>query len=41
LEAISRIAAASLALHGGGRRRVSPGSVIATTRQTGADIQSK
>ncbi len=39
--AIKAIAAASLALHGDGRHRVSLDSVIATMRQTGADMQSK
>jgi L-serine dehydratase len=41
LEAVSGTAAASLALHGDGRRRVSLDSVIATMRQTGADMRSK
>jgi len=39
--AVKGIAAASLALHGDGRHRVSLDSVIATMRQTGADMQSK
>ncbi len=39
--AIKAIAAASLALHGDGRHKVSLDSVIATMRQTGADMQSK
>jgi L-serine dehydratase len=39
--AIKAIAAASLALHGNGRHRVSLDSVIATMRQTGADMHSK
>ena len=39
--AIKAIAAASLALHGDGRHLVSLDSVIATMRQTGADMQSK
>ncbi len=39
--AVKAIAAASLALHGNGRHRVSLDSVIATMRQTGADMQSK
>ena len=39
--AVKAIAAASLALHGDGRHRVSLDSVIATMRQTGADMQSK
>jgi len=39
--AVKSIAAASLALHGDGRHRVSLDSVIATMRQTGADMQSK
>ncbi len=39
--AIKAIAAASLALHGDGRHRVSLDNVIATMRQTGADMQSK
>ena len=39
--AIKAIAAASLALHGDGRHRVSLDSVVATMRQTGADMQSK
>jgi L-serine dehydratase len=39
--AVKAIAAASLALHGDGRYRVSLDSVIATMRQTGADMQSK
>jgi L-serine dehydratase len=38
---VKAIAAASLALHGDGRHRVSLDSVIATMRQTGADMQSK
>jgi L-serine dehydratase len=39
--AVKAIAAASLALHGDGRHKVSLDSVIATMRQTGADMQSK
>ncbi len=39
--AIKAIAAASLALHGDGTHKVSLDSVIATMRQTGADMQSK
>ena len=39
--AIKGIAAASLALHGDGRHRKSLDSLIATMRQTGADMQSK
>ena len=39
--AVKSIAAASLALHGDGRHRISLDSVIATMRQTGADMQSK
>ena len=39
--AIKAIAAASLALHGDGTHRVSLDSVVATMRQTGADMQSK
>jgi len=39
--AVKAITAASLALHGDGRHRVSLDSVIATMRQTGADMQSK
>ena len=39
--AIKAIAAASLALHGDGRHKISLDSVIATMRQTGADMQSK
>jgi L-serine dehydratase len=39
--AVTAMAAPSLALHGGGRRRISLDSVIATMRQTGADMQSK
>jgi L-serine dehydratase len=39
--AIKAIAAASLALHGDGSHRVSLDQVIATMRQTGADMQSK
>ncbi len=39
--AVKAIAAASLALHGDGRHRVSLDSVIKTMRQTGADMQSK
>ncbi len=39
--AVKAIAAASLALRGDGRHRVSLDSVIATMRQTGADMQSK
>jgi L-serine dehydratase len=39
--AVKAIAAASLALHGDGRHRVSLDNVIATMRQTGADMQSK
>ena len=39
--AVKAIAAASLALHGDGRHLVSLDSVIATMRQTGADMQSK
>ncbi len=39
--AVKAIAAASLALHGDGRHRISLDSVIATMRQTGADMQSK
>jgi L-serine dehydratase len=39
--AIKAITAASLALHGDGQHRVSLDSVIATMRQTGADMQSK
>ena len=38
---VKAIAAASLALHGDGRHRVSLDSVIKTMRQTGADMQSK
>jgi L-serine dehydratase len=41
LGAVKAIAAASLALHGDGRHRVSLDSVVATMRQTGADMQSK
>ena len=39
--AVKAIAAASLAMHGDGRHLVSLDSVIATMRQTGADMQSK
>jgi L-serine dehydratase len=39
--AVKAIAAASLALHGDGSHKVSLDSVIATMRQTGADMQSK
>jgi L-serine dehydratase len=39
--AVKAIAAASLALHGDGRHKVSLDSVVATMRQTGADMQSK
>ena len=39
--AAKAIAAASLALHGDGRRRVSLDSVVEAMRQTGADMQSK
>jgi L-serine dehydratase len=39
--AVKAIAAASLALHGDGRHLISLDSVIATMRQTGADMQSK
>lgn len=39
--AIKAMTAASLALHGDGSHRVSLDSVIATMRQTGADMQSK
>ena len=39
--AVKAIAAASLALHGDGTHRVSLDQVIATMRQTGADMQSK
>jgi L-serine dehydratase len=39
--AIKAIAAASLALHGDGSHKISLDSVIATMRQTGADMQSK
>jgi L-serine dehydratase len=39
--AIKAIAAASLALHGDGSHRVSLDQVIATMRQTGADMQTK
>jgi L-serine dehydratase len=39
--AVKAIAAASLALHGDGHHLVSLDSVIATMRQTGADMQSK
>jgi hypothetical protein len=39
--AVKAISAASLALHGDGRHRVSLDSVVATMRQTGADMQSK
>ena len=39
--AVKAIAAASLALHGEGQHRVSLDSVVATMRQTGADMQSK
>jgi L-serine dehydratase len=39
--AIKAIAAASLALHGDGRHKVSLDSVVATMRQTGADMQYK
>ena len=38
---VKAIAAASLALHGDGSHKVSLDSVIATMRQTGADMQSK
>jgi L-serine dehydratase len=38
---VKAIAAASLALHGDGRHRVSLDSVVATMRQTGADMRSK
>src|SRR3954447_14372970 len=39
--AIKAIAAASLALHGDGSHKVSLDQVIATMRQTGADMQTK
>jgi L-serine dehydratase len=39
--AVKAITAASLALHGDGGHKVSLDSVIATMRQTGADMQSK
>jgi L-serine dehydratase len=39
--AVKAITAASLALHGDGSHRVSLDQVIATMRQTGADMQSK
>jgi L-serine dehydratase len=39
--AVKAITAASLALHGDGTDRVSLDQVIATMRQTGADVQSK
>jgi L-serine dehydratase len=39
--AVKAIAAASLALHGDGSHKVSLDSVVATMRQTGADMQSK
>jgi len=39
--AVKAIAAASLALHGDGTHKVSLDQVIATMRQTGADMQSK
>jgi len=39
--AVKAITAASLALHGDGSHKVSLDSVIATMRQTGADMQSK
>ncbi len=39
--AVKAIAGASLALHGDGQHRVSLDSVVATMRQTGADMQSK
>ncbi len=39
--AVKAITAASLALHGDGRHKVSLDSVVATMRQTGADMQSK
>ena len=39
--AVKAITAASLALHGDGRHRISLDSVIVTMRQTGADMQSK
>ena len=39
--AVKAIAAASLALHGDDQHRVSLDSVVATMRQTGADMQSK
>jgi L-serine dehydratase len=39
--AVKAIASASLALHGDGTHRVSLDSVVATMRQTGADLQSK
>jgi L-serine dehydratase len=39
--AVKAIAAASLALHGDGSHKVSLDQVIATMRQTGADMQSK
>jgi L-serine dehydratase len=39
--AVKAITAASLALHGDGRHLVSLDSVVATMRQTGADMQSK
>jgi len=39
--AVKAITAASLALHGDGTHRVSLDQVIATMRQTGADMQSK
>lgn len=39
--AIKAITAASLALHGDGTHRISLDQVIATMRQTGADMQSK
>jgi L-serine dehydratase len=39
--AVKAIAAASLALHGDGTHKISLDQVIATMRQTGADMQSK
>ncbi|MFA5121749.1 L-serine ammonia-lyase [Zavarzinia sp.] len=39
--AVTAITAASLALHGDGTHRISLDQVIATMRQTGADMQSK
>lgn len=39
--AVKAITASSLALHGNGSHRISLDNVIATMRQTGADMQSK